>query len=307
MIDEDLRAWAQARGLEVACGPIDVVAEVWSELDTRRQGGELDAEFDREWMNWFRYPEGLPIDQANSVIVIVLPRPAHTVTFALEGGPLETVVPPTYVDYSKRRKEVHRDLASSVFQGQHQLKILLAPLKAVAARLGLVRYGLNNITYSPSFGSYIQLVGFVTDTQLAQTDEATSSTVEVLPTCRTCSTCQGECPTGAIGEDRFLLHTERCLTLHSEAAGAWPDYIVPSAHHCLIGCMRCQEVCPENAGLLRTESSGLAFSADETAAILRHDESTEAPANPSVVARLETVGLEDYAPMLGRNLRALVK
>ena len=78
------------------------------------------------------------------------------------------------------------------------------------------------------------------------------------------------CPTGAIAADRFLLHAERCLVFHNERPGtvAFPEWIPPSSHGCLVGCMKCQEECPENAGLLdRTVDEG-DFSEEDTAVLL---------------------------------------
>ena len=43
----------------------------------------------------------------------------------------------------------------------------MAPIKTVAAMLGLVRYGRNNIAYADGIGSYLQLCGYITDARLA--------------------------------------------------------------------------------------------------------------------------------------------
>jgi epoxyqueuosine reductase len=202
---------------------------------------------------------------------------------------------------------VRQDLAANVLPGQYRLEILPAPLKAVAARLGLVTYGLNNITYTPRFGSYHQLIGLLTDAELVPAGDWRPVPPKTLAECESCEACRGACPTGAIGEDRFLLHAERCLTLHTEAAGAWPEWLTPSVHHCLVGCMYCQEDCPANAGLLRTESTGVMFSAEETATLLADDGTPGDALDGGIRAKLEKLELEDYAPMLGRNLRALMQ
>jgi epoxyqueuosine reductase len=33
------------------------------------------------------------------------------------------------------------------------------------------------------------------------------------------------------------------LTYHNEAVRDFPEWIDPSWHHCLVGCMRCQTIC----------------------------------------------------------------
>lgn len=302
-----LKAWATNRGYDIAWGSVVVLDEVQAEFEGRRRAGELDEDFDRERLSWFRYPEGMPIPNARSVIVIVVPRPAHTVTFKLEDGELSAVIPPTYVRYDQTREAVRRELATRVFRDGQQLHVLPAPLKAVAARLGIVVYGRNNITYSSRFGSYHQLIGLITDAELGSATDWRPTPPRVLSKCESCNACRRACPTGAISRDRFLLHAERCLTLHTEASGPWPAHLSPSVHHCLVGCMYCQETCPENAGLFRLESTGVSFSADETATILAGDGPPRVSAGRTSLQRLTDLGLDDYAEMLGRNLRALVE
>jgi epoxyqueuosine reductase len=58
--------------------------------------------------------------------------------------------------------------------------------------------------------------------------------------------CVRTCPTGAIPEDRFLLRAERCLTyLNEKEAGVpFPEFVTSDAHNALVGCMRCQKICP---------------------------------------------------------------
>jgi hypothetical protein len=69
-----------------------------------------------------------------------------------------------------------------------------------------------------------------------------------------------------------------------------------------VGCLVCQECCPENAGLLRVHDTGIVFGAAETAALC-------GPAAPEVLAslqaRLESLGLLKFQSVLGRNLAAL--
>ena len=79
------------------------------------------------------------------------------------------------------------------------------------------------------------------------------------------------------------------------------------AHHCLVGCMRCQAPCPANKGLLELEPGKMSFSADETAAILSSEGTLAGPIGDEVMNKLKALAMEHCAPMLGRNLRALLK
>ena len=113
------------------------------------------------------------------------------------------------------------------------------------------------------------------------------------------------CPAGAIGADRVLLHAERCLTLVNESPGAWPDWIPPSVHHCIVGCLLCQRTCPANAEL-PVESSGIAFTADETNALLADTSEPAGPIGDSIRVKLEQLGQAYRDSSFSRNLRALV-
>ncbi|MHC4698295.1 MAG: 4Fe-4S double cluster binding domain-containing protein [Planctomycetota bacterium] len=301
-----LTKWAAARGYEIAWGPVAVVDEVRCEIEARRTAGELDADFDREHLSWIREPQKVPMPDARSVIVIVVPRPAHTVTFTLVNGPFSAVVPPTYVNFNGTYDGVRRDLAASGFSNGHRLEVLAAPLKALAARLGLVSYGRNNITYSSRFGSYHQLVGLITDVELASPSDRDCSPPDVLPRCESCEACNKACPTGAIGDERFLLHAERCLSLYNENTGPWPEFVTAAAHRCLVGCLACQKSCPLNEGLYREESTGVSFSADETAALLADSGDPLGTLDREVLAKLGRLRMTESV-VLGRNLRALLE
>ena len=165
----------------------------------------------------------------------------------------------------------------------------------------------------PGLGSYHQLVGFATDASLGPGPTAGRDTPALCPECTHCTACREACPAGAIGEDRILLHAERCLTLANEAEGPWPAWLFPAAHHCLGGCMRCQEVCPQNVGLLHWETVTEVFSPEETATILGEGAVAEEGRDcvdvrwEQVKAKVASIGLPGYEVIIGRNLRALLR
>ena len=239
--------------------------------------------------------------------MVAVPRPAHRVIFTLDEGPLETVLPPTYVAYDQLPARLLHELMDSLPGESARVALLRAPLKLLAARLGLVKYGLNNLTYVQGLGSYHQLVGFVTDTDLRGAPPVPHDGPELMAECHDCGLCREACPTGAIPEGRFLLRAERCLTFHGETFGPWPPWLLPSVHHCLIGCLKCQLVCPENRGLLRLESAEVSFGAEETRAILEEGSDRTGPAWDSIRNKLEVLNIQDDEPVIGRNLRALIE
>jgi epoxyqueuosine reductase len=132
---------------------------------------------------------------------------------------------------------------------------------------------------------------------------------QALQRCERCSACLRACPTGAIGGERFLLHTERCLTYHNESHAPLPDWLEPSVHHCAVGCLRCQQVCPENGRVDLVQAPPERFDDRETAAILAAEEAAGewAGLTPATREKLARCGL-DYSPrVVARNLRALLE
>ena len=185
------------------------------------------------------------------------------------------------------------------------METLRAPLKQVASRLGLVSYGRNNVTYAPGPGSYFQLLGYLTDAGLPLPNGWQPSEPALLPTCQTCRACLDDCPTGAIEEDRVLLNAERCLTFTNENPGPWPPWIGPKAHHCLLGCLRCQRCCPENPELF-VERTGVVFTREETRELLAGSGDHLGPVWDGLRGKLALLGQPGAETVLERNLGALV-
>jgi epoxyqueuosine reductase len=124
-----------------------------------------------------------------------------------------------------------------------------------------------------------------------------------LDRCARCSACVRACPSGAIRSDRFLLQTDRCLTCVNEDEAPFPDWVDPTWHHTAIGCLRCQQACPENAGVDLAVAPAEVFDERETRALLAATPVGEADAETR--GKLARCGL-DYSPaLIARNLRAL--
>ena len=90
----------------------------------------------------------------------------------------------------------------------------------------------------------------------------------------------------------------------NEDEAPFPDWVDPAWHHCAVGCLRCQQACPENAGVELRIAPAEAFDEAETAAIL---EATPAQRLPAATRdKLARCGL-DYSPaLIARNLHALI-
>lgn len=299
--------WADERGYRIAWGDPPVLDEVRGEMESRFKAGELDQIVFEQYLSKFRYFKGVNLPGVRTVGVVAVPRPAHVVTFLMENGSLEAVVPLTYVGYDETTCRVIEELASKASAAGYGIAPLHAPLKLLAAKLGLVTYGRNNIAYVQGLGSYHQLVGFASDGEFSSMPESQLGATgpALSQQCFNCTACRKACPTGAIGEDRFVLHAGHCLTFWNENQEPWPDWLHPAVHNCLVGCLACQKVCPQNAGLLRLEPVQERFTVEETAAILAGAESDAGAVWDGIKAKLASMGLSDYDRVIGRNLRAL--
>ena len=328
-MENALHEWAAARGYQVAWADGSIVEDGLERVRRLRDEGAFDPAFFDSLLGWMMEPGPRGERWRGSVILAAVPRPAHVVKFdSGDGRDVDLVLPPTYHRYYPLFDDVLADLDG--FTGRRlSPRLLKAPLKTLAAMTGLVRYGRNNLVYVDGFGSYLQLMGFSTETRLAawepeegfgkvgaQTDGAGTgprpASALSLDECRTCRACRKACPAGAVAGDRFLLRGERCLTALSEADGpALPEVYGKLPTRCLIGCLACQERCPANKGRLRFERLDVRFTAGETA-YLAGERGDGAP-SPELTEKVRalactdlTISNEGAGSILRRNLRSLL-
>jgi len=112
------------------------------------------------------------------------------------------------------------------------------------------------------------------------------------------------CPNGVIGEDRFLIRVERCLTFLNEqpAEKEFPGWVDPSAHNAIVGCMHCQRVCPYNKAFIGSYTEGGEFSEIETAYLLEGEFKGEKA--KAMEEKLKLIGLD--LSIFPRNLQVLL-
>ncbi len=303
-----LISWAQARGDRVAWGPGRLAAEARHAILARERAGEFDpAFFESELRELAEMPDPSSLP---TLIMVAMPRPAHRARFefdlaGLAQGHLDAVLPPHYVPlpHGPTYEDVRRDLAGNGLPGA-RVERAEGPRKVMAAALGLVRYGRNNLTYVDGVGSYHRLMAYATDAALPALPPPHGPML--LDECASCDRCARACPTGAIRSDRVLLHGERCLTLANESAGAWPAWVEERMFGCLVGCLLCQRACPANPKLV-VEETGIVFSVAETQALIERPTNLPAGLEAGIRDKLDRIGLGPYLPLLGRNLLALIR
>ena len=269
------------------------------DIQGHHRQGLFDEEFLTEALSGFDFNslEGLP--GAKSLIIVAAPQPQVRVTFKPAGKKLPCIIPPTY-SYATDRK-IESLLRLQLEPAGYQVKKAILPWKLLAVRSGLAQYGKNNITYIAGLGSFYRLVAFISDFPCAADCWGEP---QILSDCSECEACTKACPSGAIGSDRFLLHAERCITFHNERPVAFPTWLNPFWHHCLVGCLVCQKVCPANKPFRKAVVEGPVFSETETTAVLQGNSRDLFP--PGAVQKLEGLDMIEYANVLGRNLAVLI-
>jgi len=282
--------------------------DLWEEIEGRVRSGEVDRELFETYLSGFEAGLGEAPEWARSILIVAGAVPAIRIRFGWQGREVGVTVPPSYlpgaewIDRVIERVLCERGADDGAGSGDEtQFATANVPRKLLAARSGLARYGRNNVSYIEGMGSYYRLVAFYGSIPV---DEDVWHEPEMLASCQSCRLCLDACPTGAIGEDRFLLHAEKCLTYWNEKPTdvPFPERTDPGLHELLIGCLRCQTVCPHNRGLLQVEEAETAFTEEETEGLLgfASDDTLPAP----TVEKLERLDLHWYLEVLPRNLRA---
>jgi epoxyqueuosine reductase len=327
MLEKRLGDWAAEKGYRVALAGTEVLDTVRDKLEKRRDGGQIELLFFKENLAWFRYLDDCRIAGPKALVVVAVPRPVAVLPIVFRGKRVNGLIPPTYINYRETFDDILEDLRDGPLgaaSGVTGIEILKAPLKSLAVHMGLVSYGRNNITYASGLGSGHQLCGYVIGVGEGRRSAADSGMSRArdwpeaaMQRCAKCRICVKACPTGAIRADRFLISADHCYTLRSESREPMPEWAKPPASVCLIGCLACQEACPENKGRLKRVPSGVEFTADETEAVLEAGLRVRPAgkgepcgghtgAYASALAKFEGLRLTEDLDVVGRNLRAVL-
>jgi epoxyqueuosine reductase len=300
---------------------VEVTEELAETMAMLLKRGLLSESLYAEYAGSVQYAPPTGMAGVRSLVVVATPSPPVKVRFQMDSGPIEAVIPPTYVSSSVRARCL-RLLREILGPAGFSVARVPVPVKLLAVRTGLAEYGRNNIAYVHGLGSLVRLDAFGTDADLVPPGEPRGglsrfivggrdpitghwSPPRRMGSCAACKACYHACPTGCIpfpGEG-VVIDAKRCLTYLGEHEGDWPAWVDPLSHNSLVGCMKCQRACPVNKHYWRPEALVAEFDRAETALIVENLPAEELPA--SLRAKLEQLDLEDYSTVLGRNLLAL--
>ncbi len=273
--------------------------ELCDEIEGRQKRGEFAPELYQERYTIFDFGVSTADSGARSILIVAAFQPHVRLTVTISGRQVPVIIPPTYS--TRIDKEVESLVKATLTPLGYVVFRRSLPLKLLAVRSGLARYGRNNLAYVDGMGSYCRLLGFYTGLEVAG-----SSWVDPqrIAECENCTACVNNCPTGAIDRNRFLIRAERCLTFHNERRGSFPPDLQPESHHCLIGCLHCQSCCPVNRKVAGWIEPGGALAAHDTAILL--DGGPAESLSDSGLRIMEEYAFTSDLPELARNLRALL-
>ncbi|MDD1747679.1 MAG: hypothetical protein LUQ16_07955 [Methanomassiliicoccales archaeon] len=291
----------KAKGWAGGIVPFERARDLESDIGPLVEGGLVAKAVQEAYLKDFRYEAREQLSDPRSIIVIAVPQPRMRVHFTFHGKVIPAIVPPTYANAWTVINGAKAALEAATQDEGGRFEKATLPLKTLAARTGLVRYGRNNITYLPERGSYHRLVAFYSNLDLGvdQWQER-----EALPACRTCNLCKEACPASVISDDRFLIRVENCLTFLNEMPSdrPFPEQVRTDWHNAIVGCMRCQDACPYDKAMKDWTEEGERFSEEETLYLLRGEFS--GPYAKAMNEKLERCGLD--LTIFPRNLAALL-
>jgi len=302
-LSRELFSRFEAEGLRGRAITIQHLPDLQEDIEDLHKQGFLDENFYQERLTGFGYTLPESMAEAKSIIVVAVPQPQTRVTFSWKGEIIPLVIPPTYLHSKEVIQRLETLLKEILALYGYQATYAVLPLKLLAARSGLSRYGKNNISYVDGIGSFYRIAAFYSDFPCQQDSW---QNVQLMERCQQCSACMQECPTGAIVDGRFLLYAERCLTFLNEKPGdmAFPSWVDYAWHNCLVGCLFCQKICPQNKKYLNWIEAGAEFSEEETLLMLQRVPLDQLSSN--TVTKLRQDNLIDYFDVIPRNLEAIL-
>lgn len=239
--------------------------------------------------------------EIKSICITATPSPVNIIKFEFDQSSINVEVPPICCD----RKNILNDIKTitkDLFPryGYMAMPVCL-PKKMLAVHGGLGYYGRNNLVYVEGMGSYHRLTAFASDIPC---DSVEWHPLRRMDSCEKCSICIKNCPGEAIRENNEIINADRCLTNYNEHSDIFPDWIEKSWHHTLVGCMRCQSVCPKNKDKKDFKKYIVTFSSDETKLILSKTSFENLPSQ--LQDKLKECCMDIYYHTLARNLEVLL-
>ncbi len=305
---QKFKKWVEENGLRFAffrsCDIDMAVSRV------RNLAPAIDQVIFNRYFESFKTSGELGLSAEELALIIYIPKEVRTVQFELCDKRYEaSIPPPIYCDEPSDIDEFDKAVNDRLDGKARPVRL---PMKSLSVLLGISRYGRNNITYIDGLGSLFIMRSYAVkgldenDIEISKPLGGFIDEDLQCPECDGCFACIASCPTGAISNDRFLLHAERCMTYHNKNDKEFPAWIDGSSHNCIFGCLQCQVCCPMDFGKLIKKPSGVVFDEDETRYLVGIHETSEVKAiEAGIESKLAKLGIAYLRELMPRNLRAL--
>ena len=300
----------ESYGLKARVVSINHLKEIQSEIEKIKNENKDVADNLGRYLNEFSYEASENLSEARSIIIVALPQPIVRITFTLGIKKHVVLMPPMYLlnssleQESKQKKILEVSSILEIILSSQNYKAIKAnlPCKLLTSKSGLSEYGRNNISYIKGAGSFYWLGVYLSDLPCEKDSWGEASIMDI---CENCNLCLKNCPTGALSSDRFLIHADKCISFHNESTRVFPEWIAPKWHNSIIGCMRCQLICPANKNHINDIEDLMEFNDSETRMILAETPLAELP--KITYEKLEAISFVECFDLLSRNLKALIE
>ena len=280
----------------------DHIPELESEIVRLYKDSFIDEEFYRKYLlDYFYFSIAEKQSSIQSLIIIATPSPPINIKFNINRSVFRFKIPPTYSDKIIVNGNI-KNITSQLFDdnGYKTIPVVL-PKKLIAVHSGLAKFGKNNICYVPGMGSYNRITLFGSDLPCIHDYW---QELKILDQCNNCKACLNHCPTNAIEDDKFIINAVRCLTHYNEQIDPFPEWIENKWHNSIVGCMRCQDICPVNQKDVDIPEKEDEFSNSETNLILKGGSFEELPIELQV--KIKNLCMDHYYHQISRNLAVLI-
>lgn len=283
------------------------LSELQADVDQLRAANKIHHnKVFQSYIDGFQYQIPKDFPEAKFVIIVAVSKPIAQIQFRYKNKSYNVYIGAPYYESGYNAEIVQESLRKRInLPSQHKLEYhWRLHEKLLAVRSGLGKYGRNNICYVGDMGCFLNLYAFFTDYEgfSDSWDE-----IQTMKYCESCKICLDNCPTGAIRETEFVIDISKCLPLYNEIQGIFPPWIPKTAHHTLMGCLKCQLTCPGNHKAIKNITILEGMNEIETQMIL--DGNIPKEHLDEVCRKLKMFKPKnvDYSlPTISRNLKAII-
>ena len=239
-MDTKIREALKPCGYKVKTVSIAHLPEIQESVATLIRQRLINKRLADKW-HFYRTPN-TELPEAKTIIIAALPQAVTRLTFTWQGRDYPAEVAPGYFSAADEARAA--EILNQVLgDGGYKISKARLPLKTLAVRSGLAKFGKNNLAYVPGMGSFCRLIAFYSDAPCEEDNWQESAAINI---CEKCTLCLENCPNGNIDAERFLIHAENCLGFLNEIEPDFPYWVQyqPDRLNAFVGCMRCQSACP---------------------------------------------------------------